>query len=713
MNAKFSYIIPFYNSKDTLYDTLDSVIKNDGACEIILIDDCSTDDTKGVIDSLLLQHNNIQYIRNSLRLGAGLSRNIGAGVAQGDILVFLDSDVIIPPNSKKVIGSYFLENKVTPKPDALVANRSKESPYQDTVSSYKNYWTSFNLSKLNGWTYLIFSSFFAIKKEVFVKVGGFRNISFAEDNDFGYRINADNYKIYFARELIAAHKKNFSVLSLLKREFKAGREGIKVKIRNRVFADVIKNKKFFVVNESFVYTFPFAITFSLSVLIGIWSFSQTYFLISLLSLSAIVLINLEFLGYASCSRNYIKGISYILLMVVQLNTIGLGMLFGFFELLISKVYSVFLSFLSFLNSFLKIFFKNLLPPEQITFFITNRCNLKCSHCFVDKSNTQANVEELTPVEIDQFSKNMGRINFITITGGEPFLREDIVDIVTTLNKNLKPLLITLLTNGEMREVVISRLNEILARCQNKNILVKISLDGPREVHDRMRLKTGAFENTIATFNELKKMKMAYPNLSLGIITTYTPENKAVIERFYDEVITNLSPDQYGLSLERPETANELNKDIDINEFLGVYERVHRKMLPLSHGFFRKFRLAYKIRMADKLKQIYFTRKYPMKCFAGRVNAVISPKGDVFACEQLKLKLGNLSEAAYRWKRLWHSPCAKKIRNFIDDNLCFCTNECYIPFNISYDLKELLGVIGFFFRVYVFGFDLRSKASAGF
>ncbi len=693
MTGKISYIIPVYNSKDTIKDMLDSIIKTDNVSEIILVDDCSYDGTPDVVDAYLKNHRNIKYARNKSRQGAGLSRNIGARMARGDILVFLDADIVIPPESGEIVKRYLLENRISPQPDAIVANRAKECLYRDAISMYKNYWTSFNFSKLKGWTTFLCASFFAIKKSAFMDTRGFRKIKQVEDNDLGYRLCANNYRIYFADDLIVSHKKKFSLPALLKREFTAGREGIKAKIRNKTFNDVIKEKKFFAVNKNFIYSFPFTLLFSVSAAAGIIFPNRIFLSISALSALSVIFLNREFFAYSSCGRNYAKGIFYLFLIIAQMNSIALGMARGLLELLGAR-FSKTVSFaLNYSKSFVRLFAKRFLPPEQVTFFVTHRCNLNCSHCFVNKENV-ADAKELTVGEIDTISRKMGKINYVTITGGEPFLRKDIVDIVKVLNRNLKPSLITILTNGYMGDIVADRVNEILEDCGGRDILVKTSIDGPAEIHDKMRLKPGSFNEACRTFMKLKGLKRIYRNLSLGIITTYTNRNKNCIERLYSEVISDLAPDQYGLILERPNRANELNEKIDINDYIEVFKRVNMKSLSLTKGLFRKFRLAYKMRMADKLKKLYSTKRYPMKCFAGVLNAVISPEGDVFACEQLNSKLGSLRED-YNWKKIWHSSEARAVRRLIKKKGCFCTNECYMPFNLSYDIKEFLGVLNIF------------------
>lgn len=691
MTGTLSYIIPFRNSRDTITDALDSVFKDGSASEVILVDDGSTDETNKLIEEYIKSGKNIKYIRNPESRGAALSRNIGAGAAKGDILVFLDSDIVIPKGTGNKIEGYFAGDKISPVPDAIVANRARECLCRNAASMYKNYWTSFNFSRLKGWTPFLCSSFFAIKKEAFKDVGGFRDIKHAEDNDLGYRLSAAHHKIYFADDLAVSHKKKFGVLSLLKREFRAGREGIKVKVENGAFGAAIKERKFFAVNKNFIYSLPFAILAAAGLLLSWFYFSAPFLAVSLLSTVAIVLLNRHFLAYSSCSRDYVKGAYYVIIMIAQLNAISLGIVTGILELSTSRFLKIWLVLSAYLGSFARLFVKRPFPPEQITFFVTDRCNLACSHCFV-KTNSTDKKDELTVEEIDRITKDIGRVNYVTITGGEPFLREDITDIARVLSRNLKPVFITMITNGYMTDAIIGKVKSMLEDLKGRKFLIKVSIDGPAELHDSIRMRQGSFASAVNTFSRLKSLKCFYKNLSLGIITTYSSRNKGIVDSLFKDVILKLGPDQYGLVLERPGEANRLNESVDVDDYIGLLKDINEKMSGLARGFFRKFRIAYKNRMADKLKEIYSKRRYPVECYAGTLNAVITPLGEVFPCEQLGSSMGSLRQNHYDWKALWRSAEAEKVRDSIKNKGCYCTSECYMPFNLSYNAKELLKVL---------------------
>ena len=96
---KISVIIPVYNEEKHLEDCLNSIINQTlKDIEIIIINDCSTDNTKNIIDKYALKYPNIKVINNEVNKGVGACRNIGISISKGDYISFIDSDDYIHPN---------------------------------------------------------------------------------------------------------------------------------------------------------------------------------------------------------------------------------------------------------------------------------------------------------------------------------------------------------------------------------------------------------------------------------------------------------------------------------------------------------------------------------------------------------------------------------------------------------------------------------------
>jgi glycosyltransferase involved in cell wall biosynthesis len=91
-----SIVTPLYNSEKYIAETIESVISQSYKdWELLVIDDCSTDDSKEIVEHFCSKDNRIKYFRTEIPSGSPtLPRNIGIGLAQGDFIAFLDSDDI-------------------------------------------------------------------------------------------------------------------------------------------------------------------------------------------------------------------------------------------------------------------------------------------------------------------------------------------------------------------------------------------------------------------------------------------------------------------------------------------------------------------------------------------------------------------------------------------------------------------------------------------
>ena len=100
-------------------------------------------------------------------------------------------------------------------------------------------------------------------------------------------------------------------------------------------------------------------------------------------------------------------------------------------------------------------------PMSLVHFITNRCNARCSFCFIDFDDPNTFKGELTLEEIDKMTRSLGNtlIN-VNFTGGEPFARKDIIDIAQLYIKNTTIRSLYITTNGSLPERVIDFAKEV-------------------------------------------------------------------------------------------------------------------------------------------------------------------------------------------------------------------------------------------------------------
>ena len=145
-------------------------------------------------------------------------------------------------------------------------------------------------------------------------------------------------------------------------------------------------------------------------------------------------------------------------------------------------------------------------PVSIVHFLTNRCNARCSFCFIDFDNPNTFKGELTLNEIEKLTKNLGKsLLNVNLTGGEPFARKDITEVAKLYIKNTTIQSIYVTTNASLPERVENFAKTITNLDKKIELTFQISIDDLPEEHDRVRKIKNLFSSCIDTYQRLLKM----------------------------------------------------------------------------------------------------------------------------------------------------------------------------------------------------------------
>lgn len=211
METLISIIVPAYNSEATLNSCLEA-IKNSNSknLELIVINDGSNDQTAQIANNYT-----DKVIIHDKNHGRTYARNSGISQAKGDILVFIDSDVVISENSLSKIVDYFYMH---PQVDALTGLLSKEHPNRNFFSQYKNLYMNYTFKKLPDEVYFLYGSINAIRKKSLVSYE--HDIKIADDINLGQKLASQNKTIAFLKDLEVVHLKRYSFFSWVHNDFK-------------------------------------------------------------------------------------------------------------------------------------------------------------------------------------------------------------------------------------------------------------------------------------------------------------------------------------------------------------------------------------------------------------------------------------------------------------------------------------------------------------
>lgn len=338
--------------------------------------------------------------------------------------------------------------------------------------------------------------------------------------------------------------------------------------------------------------------------------------------------------------------------------------------------------------------KKLKTPLNLIFYVTNRCNAKCKHCFYWKQlNISLGEPELTLKEIKKIVKSLkNRLELVSLTGGEPFLRKDLYSICETFYTINDTERVNIITNGFFVDKTYNLARKLLKKFPQKKLSVCVSIDGLEKTHDAIRGINGLFKIATKTIQKLIQLQSKYNGLLVFVITTVSKEN-------YDDVVKlNKIVSELGaihkISLLRDKNTT-MNIDPNIlNDFdVSSVERPCYEKLEKLYQFMKQkdasisdkvetLKIRYSIDMLKK-------RKEKVKCYAGITDGVLFSNGDMSICEPI-LPFANIRYSDFDFARAWNSDCANIRRNQAKG--CFCLQSCNLLNAMKYDSKTILRII---------------------
>ncbi len=328
-------------------------------------------------------------------------------------------------------------------------------------------------------------------------------------------------------------------------------------------------------------------------------------------------------------------------------------------------------------------------PVSIVHFLTNRCNARCSFCFINFSDNKIFQNELNLYEIDKLTKKLGSsIRNVSFTGGEPFARKDILEIAKLYIKNSLIQSIYITTNGSLPERILAFAKNINAFNKNIELNFQISIDHFPDKHDKIRKIPNLFKNCLTTYFSLRELNI--PQINSNVAITVSEENYQDIEGIYNYLYYRKRIKHIKAILVRDEGIykNNISKKKLILDAYKLLTNKIIKNLNVTKNNFNEKSLQGKIHQQKDIiafrliKKIAQHNKYISPCHAASLFGIITAQGDVYPCEILEnKKIGSLRDVNMDFIKLWNSKKNFEIKKDILNNKCFCTYECGMSFNI--------------------------------
>ncbi len=286
-----------------------------------------------------------------------------------------------------------------------------------------------------------------------------------------------------------------------------------------------------------------------------------------------------------------------------------------------------------------------LKPKWIWFEATDNCNSRCTHCNIwQKKPTQ---NQLTLEEIKNTLKDplLSEVETIINSGGEPILRDDIVDIIKLEHEIFPNAHLDLSTNGILADRVLNVVQSILN--ENIKINVGVSLDAIGKKHDEIRGVPGNFKKVDYLLHKLVELRKKYPN-KLSIIIGFTLSQHTVdgwkrVKDYADKLNIECMAQWYNQSSFYGNENGQ--KNINNNKMLAVVKKQPNTII------------------REKWLKLLKNQSIKFKCFAAETFFAIRCDGNIVPClNYWDLCLGNIREKSPT--EIWQSKKAQEIRKTI-------------------------------------------------
>ena len=309
-------------------------------------------------------------------------------------------------------------------------------------------------------------------------------------------------------------------------------------------------------------------------------------------------------------------------------------------------------------------------PPFLILFINSICNLTCEHCFYWRNLNQR--DDLTFEELRELSADLGPIENLNLSGGEPFLRPDFADVVRLFVRGNGVRQVYVPTNGYFVERTEKALQGVLEEDRLQLFAVELSLDGTAEYHNRFRGNKRSFEKAMETYDMLAELQRRDPRLRIHAISTATHENLGEIRALTDVLLERCpAMDHHNLAVIRGDRKDPSLLAPPIAEYRQLWNELTALWRAREEGRFgavvEPMLQWAKIRTMEQERQV-------IPCSAGVLSGVVYANGDVAVCE-IHPPIGNLRRASFT--EIWSSPEAEALRRSIARGECWCTTEVFL------------------------------------
>jgi MoaA/NifB/PqqE/SkfB family radical SAM enzyme len=325
-----------------------------------------------------------------------------------------------------------------------------------------------------------------------------------------------------------------------------------------------------------------------------------------------------------------------------------------------------------------------LLPLNLTVSVTYTCTSRCQTCDI----WQKKVPDLQVDEYAKVFRSLGHAPlWVTVSGGDQFLREDLAEIIKLIRQVLRPSVINLPMNGILTKRIETLLPEIARNTLGSNLVLNLSIDEIGERHDVLRGHKHNYEKILQTYHFARALQREFRHITVGVHTVISKFNVDRVPAIYEE-LQKLGPDSFLTEIAEQRVELETTqKDIAPSpesygqavDFLSEKMRGRRSRHPMGR-LVESLRLEY----YQLVKRTLASKTQVIPCYAGWASAQLAPDGNVWGCCVRAETMGNVRDVDYDFRRVWFSKQADEFRRSVRAKECACplANAAYTNMLLS-------------------------------
>ena len=337
---------------------------------------------------------------------------------------------------------------------------------------------------------------------------------------------------------------------------------------------------------------------------------------------------------------------------------------------------------------------------QFIYHVTYACNAHCPFCIHHSYLNEKSMDELTIEELDKIAAGLPGFPWLLLTGGEPFLRRDLSDVVRIFHERCEVSHVTVTTNGMFPDRIRSFVDVVLSERSGLTLNIALSLDGPGEEHDRLRATPGNFKVLQESAAVLREWRSKHAGLSLKAHTVLSRTNLPLLDRIAADARA-LGADLHTFDFVRE---TDGNKGVSLEaltpaEVRSVLPRLHEitrsypgyENLGLHSALVKFAAMSVLERNYDLVPEFMEKKTQVIPCLAPERNMVLDPYGNAGFCE-IRDRIGNFRDHGFSRDRLLASDRARELKRSIQAKECWCYHPCYQQVNVLFRPAQLAGAL---------------------